>query len=91
LRQSYEESRPAGGQASDQASERSARPAPARSSGQLIAKTRNKQGQQDLESQTNTTGATLTISQDDTPALSQQDLRPIYLGNGSQLPLMNRG
>jgi hypothetical protein len=76
LRQCCEESRPQGGQASDQASRRGARPAPAHSLGQLVAKTPHGEGQQDLESQASTTDASLTICPDDTVTLSQQDLTP---------------
>jgi hypothetical protein len=70
------ESRPEGGQASDQASERRAKPAPARSPGHLIAKTPPKTGQQDLEPRASTTGATLTNAPDGTNSVSQQDLTP---------------
>src|SRR5439155_13923612 len=78
LRQCCEESRHAGGQASDQASRRDARPAPARSLGQLNHKDTPERGQQDLESRASTTDASLTPNTDDTATLSQQDLT-LYL------------
>jgi hypothetical protein len=56
LRQCCEESRPKGGQASDQASERGARPVPACSPGQLNAKTLPKEVSKDLESRASTVG-----------------------------------
>jgi hypothetical protein len=72
-RQDCEESRPQGGQASDQASGRSARPAPARTQGQIPSKTPHR-GSVRSRVTSEQVDATLTTGPDDTLKASQSGL-----------------
>jgi hypothetical protein len=74
LRQCCEESRPQGGQASDQASERGARPVPACSPGQLNAKTPQAGVSKTRRHERARSSTSLANGPDGTASLSQQDL-----------------
>jgi hypothetical protein len=79
-RQCREKSRPRGGQASDHASQRSARPVPARSPGQLVAKTPPQGVSKTSSHERARTATSPAIGPDETPSLSQQDLtRQLHL------------
>ena len=78
-----------GGQASDQASERGARPVPARSSGQVNAKTPRTGVSKTRSHERARSRTSLAIAPDGTLSLSQQDLTPIprwrHLGRAGQV------
>ena len=68
-----------GGQASDQASERGARPVPARSPGRVNAKTPPAGVSKTSSHERARSGTSLAIGPDGTLSLSQQDLSPVPL------------